>query len=132
MGHQDGVGQLKPSRSEGGSILSKEEQEKYARQVQEFLKATTPVRALKPSRSENLDDNEVLKQVLTAPQDACEAELKRFKELEAAGVVLNCPSFRSLLRALLGFVFSECKYDNNVADRIAGLETLHVLVCAHS
>jgi hypothetical protein len=88
MGIQEAVGTLKPSRSEGVQILSEEEQAKYAEQVQEFLKATTPVRPLKPSRSD-LEDNSALLDDLAAPQDYCKAELARFKELEAEGEVLH-------------------------------------------
>lgn len=89
MGNDDVEGQLKPSRSEGGEILTEEEREKYAQQVQEFLKATTPVRSLKPSRSETLDDGSKLSDFLVAPEDAHKAELKRFEELEADGEVLH-------------------------------------------
>lgn len=87
MGNEhDAVEQLKPSRSEDGEILTEQEKEQHARQLQEFLTATTPVRPLKPSRSENLD-NVVFTDKLW--QDANKAEQKRFKELEADKEVLH-------------------------------------------
>ena len=86
------VGQLKPNRSDAGENLTEEEKEHYAQQVQEYLKVTTPVRALKPSRSENLDDSALLDS-LPVPNDLSTGELERFKKLEAVGEVRT--SYRS-------------------------------------
>lgn len=81
-------GELKPSRSEAGEILSEEERAKYAKQVAEFLKSTTPVRPLKPSRSD-LEDNVLLSGDSSDLQNSCKAELERFNELESSGQLLK-------------------------------------------
>ncbi|CAM6086431.1 unnamed protein product [Calypogeia fissa] len=80
-------GQLKPSRSEAGEILNEEERAMYSKQVEEFLKATTPVRPLKPSRSDL--DEALMNGESAVPADACKAEMERFKQLEAFGELLK-------------------------------------------
>jgi hypothetical protein len=84
---EEATGALKPSRSEAGQLLSEEEQAKYAQQVQDFLQSTTPVRPLKPSRSD-LEENIALRDGLVNEEDYCKAEVARFKALEADGQVL--------------------------------------------
>lgn len=79
-------GKLKPSRSEAGEILSEEEKAQHAKQLEEFLKATTPVRALKPSRSD-MDDGALLNVDPAGQESSCKAELDRYEELEASGEV---------------------------------------------
>ncbi|KAL2651957.1 hypothetical protein R1flu_020085 [Riccia fluitans] len=83
MAHSGG---LKPCRSDLEE-MSPEEKVIHEQQLKEFLQSTTPVRALKPSRSEA---SELLQAIgAEEPVEVSKAELERFKALEAENDRLN-------------------------------------------